>query len=261
MTAHPYTTQLQAGLGLVHETRTLLDLWQPGMDPTELKETALASGLFPGVTARRQRNVVIECFKPRYMAEDCQPANFLKILKPVLSSSELTQLFFLYTCRANPILADFVRQVYWSRFAAGAEAIEKQETEDFIRRSIDDGKTVNRWSDATITRVRNYLLGACSDYGLLGNPLRNGRRISSFRIEPNVVSYLAHDLHFKEVGDNYLLGHEDWALFGLETEDVLAELKRLALTGQIIVQTAGSVVHIAWRAKSMEEHVRVLAQG
>ena len=30
-TAKPYTTQLQAGLGLVNETKTLLYLWVPGM--------------------------------------------------------------------------------------------------------------------------------------------------------------------------------------------------------------------------------------
>ena len=141
MAKPPYTTQLQAGLGLIHETRTLLDLWQPGMTPTDLKETALASGLFPQVAARRLRNVVIECFKPRYMVDDCRPAGYLKVLKPALSSSELTQLFFLYTCRANPILGDFVRDVYWPRFAAGADLIEKLDVEAFIRRGIDDGKT------------------------------------------------------------------------------------------------------------------------
>lgn len=177
MAKPPYTTQLQAGLGLIHETRTLLDLWQPGMTPTDLKETALASGLFPQVAARRLRNVVIECFKPRYMVDDCRPAGYLTVLKPALSSSELTQLFFLYTCRANPILEDFVRDVYWPRFAAGADLIEKLDVEAFIRRGIDDGKTENRWSDATVIRVRNYLLGACSDYGLLGRPIRNGRRV------------------------------------------------------------------------------------
>ena len=50
-----YTTQLQAGLGLVHETRLLLDIWQSGMTPTDLKLEALRSGQFPNVTARRLR--------------------------------------------------------------------------------------------------------------------------------------------------------------------------------------------------------------
>jgi hypothetical protein len=62
----PYTTQLQAGLGLVNETKTLLDLWSPGMSANQLHQVALESGRFPTVTARRLRNIVVECFAPRY---------------------------------------------------------------------------------------------------------------------------------------------------------------------------------------------------
>lgn len=32
-----YTTQLQAGLGLIDETKTLLDLWEPGMTAVQLE--------------------------------------------------------------------------------------------------------------------------------------------------------------------------------------------------------------------------------
>jgi hypothetical protein len=35
-----YTTQLGAGLGLVAETQSLLDLWQPGMDTQALFDVA-----------------------------------------------------------------------------------------------------------------------------------------------------------------------------------------------------------------------------
>jgi hypothetical protein len=51
-------------------------------------------------------------------------------------------------------------------------------------------------------------------------------------------------------------------LFGLtEPEDVLAELKSLALRGELILQSAGTVTHIAWKASSLEEHVNGIAQG
>jgi len=58
----PYTTQLQAGLGPVNETKTLLELWSPGMSANQLHQVALESGRFPTVTARRLRNIVVECF-------------------------------------------------------------------------------------------------------------------------------------------------------------------------------------------------------
>ena len=55
-----YTTQLQAGLGLVNETQLLLGIWQQGMSTTDLFQTALDSGEFPNVTARRLRNIIAE---------------------------------------------------------------------------------------------------------------------------------------------------------------------------------------------------------
>lgn len=259
--ARPYTTQLQAGLGLVDETKILLDLWSPGMSGVDLNKTALRSGAFPNMSARRIRNIVIECFAPRYLRHDAQPAQLLKTLLPRLAAGELVQLFFLYTCRANSVLADFVREVYWDRYTSGAERVLKEDARGFIRRAIDDGKTVKRWSESTIIRVSNYLLGACADFGLLGHRDRSGRRIVPFRIENKIVAILAQELHSQRVGDNSLVSHEDWRLFGLAVKDVKSELRRLTLTGQIILQAAGNVSHIGWKHRTMQEFVDDFAQG
>ena len=87
-----YTTQLQAGAGLVEETRLLLSLYEPGMEPQALLARALDSGLFPRVTARRLRNVVIECFAPRYMREP-DAAWMLKQLTEHVSRAEAPRVF------------------------------------------------------------------------------------------------------------------------------------------------------------------------
>ena len=60
-----YTTQLQAGLGMILETQILLNLWSPGLDAIQLQKLALESGELPNVSARRLRNIVGECFVPR----------------------------------------------------------------------------------------------------------------------------------------------------------------------------------------------------
>jgi hypothetical protein len=49
----PYTTLLGQGLGMVAETRSLLELWADGIQVSELYELALASGRFSQVSARR----------------------------------------------------------------------------------------------------------------------------------------------------------------------------------------------------------------
>jgi hypothetical protein len=55
--------------------------------------------------------------------------------------------------------------------------------------------------------------------------------------------------------------HSEWGLFGFEPADVLQELKRLALRGEIIVQSAAAITQIGWKHKSMEELAHVLVEG
>lgn len=257
----PYTTQLQAGLGLVNETKTLLDLWSPGMSANQLHMVALESGRFPTVTARRLRNIVIECFAPRYLVSGGAPAAHLKRLSATILMADLTQLMLIFTCRANPIFGDFVRNVYWARYAGGYTQITNDDARAFVERGIDDGKTVKRWSETTVRRVSAYLTGCCADYGMLERGLRSNRRILPFHMSSSVAAYLAYELHFSGVGDNAMLNHEDWQLFGMEREDVLEEIKRLSLKGLLIVQAAGDVIRISWKQQDMEALCDVLTQS
>jgi len=249
------------GLGLIDETRTLLAAWSPELSAAALYEEVLRTGKLTGGSAYRLRNIVVRCFANRFLVQDGAPAARMKQLLPRLTPIELRQLLFLYTCRANLVLADFVREVYWGAYEAGARVVTKEHAEAFVRRAIDDGKTPSRWADGQIERMGRYLTGCCSDFGLLGGRTKGGRLIKSFRIEPNVAAYLAHDLHFDGVSDNTLLTHCDWGLFGLAREDVLAELKRLSLKGILLVQSAGDVVRVGWKHPSMEALCDVLAQG
>jgi hypothetical protein len=258
-TAALYSARLSTGLGLVSETQRLLELWQPGMTATVLAAAAMEAGTFPSLSARRVRNIVIEAFGLRFLVEDAQPARFLKAVQGRISTTDFRHLLFVYTCRANPVLADFVRDIYWTRYAAGLDAVPKEDALAFVTRAVADGKTRMRWSETNILRVSQYVLGACADFGLVGTMRAAGRPILPFRITPVVASFLAHDLHFRGLGDNAVVQHPEWMLFGLHPGDVLNEVKRLASDGQFILQSAGGSVHIAWKLKSMEELPDVLA--
>jgi len=255
-----YTTQLQAGLGLLDETRQLLKIYQSGMTASQLYESALASGCFPMVTARRLRNIVSECFAPRYLREP-HVADHLKVLVERFTVAEFDQLLFVYTARANLILADFVCEVYWSRYSAGRSDFQLEDARDFVANSVREGKTQKPWSDTTIKRISSYLVGCCADYGLLTTTGRNQRSISAYRILPRVFAYLAHDLKFNGLGDNQIVSISDWDLFGLERSDVRDQLRRMSLQGLIIFQAASDVVHIGWTYKSMEEVIDVITES
>ena len=251
--AGKYTTRFQAGLGLIQETRLLLGLYEEGMTAAELGRKALKSGLFPTVTARRLRNVVSECFAPRYLAEGGAPARYLKVLLSRLDARELAQLLLLFTARSQAIFADFIRTVYWSKYEEGQRSISNEDASRFVRRALDDGLMEKRWTDTTVRRVSAYLTGCAADYGLLEPGHKTTRRILGSRVLPSIVNYLAYDLHFRSLSDNALVAHADWGLFGLDRDAVLDEIKRASRDGHFIVQSAGEAIRIAWKYASMGE--------
>src|SRR5207237_6237457 len=130
----------------------------------------------------------------------------------------------------------------------------------FIRRAVGLNRTTTRWAESTIIRVSNYLLGTCADFALLGKMQADARAIIPFRITAVTTSVLAHELHFRGLGDSAVVHHSEWALLGLEPADVLQELKLLALRGEIIVQSASAIIQIGWKHKTLEELAHVLAE-
>lgn len=255
-----YTTQLQAGLGLVDETRILLDLFEADMTTGELYTKALDSGLFPSISARRLRNVITECFAPRYLRPPATTQHLKKLNNKGMTSI-LKQLFFLYTVRANQILADFIRENFWECYQSGRDSINIQDARDFVNNAIQEGKTQKPWSDTTIRRISSYLIGCCADFGLLSSARQSTRKILPFRIHEQTAAYLAYDLHFIGLGDNSVVAHPDWQLFGLDKNDVRDELKRLSLKGLLIFQSAGDVSRISWQYKTMEDVIDVIAKS
>lgn len=261
MKSPAYTTQLGAGLGMINETRILLDMWQEGMRGPDLYQGALASGRFPTLAARRLHDLITVGFAQRYLVEGGVPAKRLKALAGILTGREFDQLLFIYTCRTHTILADFVRTVYWPAYSSGREVLTNEEGRAFVTAAIREGKTTSAWSPTLVRRVGSYLTGACADFGLLEGGRLMNRCIQPYWIESRVAAYLAHDLHFAGLGDNALLSHPDWGLFGLERLDVLEQMKRLALKGLLIVQAAGGITRISWQLASMEALLDVLIKN
>lgn len=246
---------------MLDETKVLLDMWVQGMDAKQLYWEALESGQFPGVSARRLKNIVMECFKPRFLVNGGQPAEYLKTLYFSFNNHDIEQMLLIYTCRANVILADFIRDVYWPSYERGQSDISNQDAYDFVVQANRQGMTTKPWSEKTIQRVSSYLTGACADFGLLENGRRRKRKILTYRIEPKVAISLAYELHFAGLGDNTIVAHSDWSLFGLERSDVVAELKRLSFKGAFLIQNAGDIVQIGWKCRDPKELSNVIFKG
>jgi hypothetical protein len=262
MMASQYTTQLQAGLGMIEESIKLLDYFSDDQSVTDLYNEALDSGAFPNVTARRLRNIIAECFSPRFMKAENIPAYVLKGILKDGRKKETEQLFFLATARANKIFYDFVIDVYWPAYTSYNSTIKRDDAKSFILDALSNKKMKSTWSDTTISRVSGYLIGCLSDFHLIDNEKRKSERVAqTFRPLGLVTTLLAYDLHFRGFADNSLISHSDWKLFGFNERDVRDELKRLSRNGYFLIQTANDVVRIGWNYNSWEELLNVILES
>jgi len=255
----PYTTQLQAGLGLIEETKLLLSIYNAGMTAIQLHDNALESGLFPRVSARRLRNVISECFSPRYLKSDS--AKYLKPISLVSPASTFNQFLLVFTALANQILYDFIIEVYWNRYSSGRDTLSSDDAKVFVTNAVHEGKSHKVWSESTIKRVSSYLIGCCADYGLLSSNRSSMRQIQSVRLHEHTLLFFSYWFHSQGIGDNSIISHDMWKIFGLEPTDVKEELKRIAKRDWLILQSAGDVSRISWSFNSLEEVVDVIIKG
>ena len=248
-----YTTELSKGQGAIPEMLAVLEVWEPGMKVVDLKQEVLDTGAIARATAVRVKDIVGRVFSSRFLKDDAKPAvNVKRLLEGELRPTQLTQLFLIYTCRANDILHDFICEVYWPKYGSGAINIKRQDALDFLEASTNIGIISPRWSDTMMLRVARYLTGCLTDFGLAGDDKGGKRELFPFTITPLTALYLTHEIHFSEANDNIILEHPDWKLFGLEPQDVVNELQRVA-NPHFIPQYSGDLLRVSWKHKTMEE--------
>ena len=255
-----YNTGLCKGQGMIPETIRLLEIWEPGASAVELRDKVRREGLLSKATAYRMADIVTRVFAPRYLRREGRPAVWLRVLvRDGMPVKRLNQLLYLYTAREHLILYDFVREVYWPRYAAGAQFLHREDSISFIKAAQATGRIKTRWTDGNNIRIGRYIMAALCDFKLLGDMAGDRRPILPFQPAASTVVYLAHELHFSGVSDAQIIGHPDWELFGLTPTEVLGELRRVGTQARFIVQ-AGDLVRISWGFTSMEECLDVVAQ-
>ncbi|RRJ96053.1 DUF1819 family protein [Opitutaceae bacterium TAV4] len=255
-----YNTGLCKGQGMIPESIRLLEIWEPGVSAVQLRDKVRSEGLLSKATAQRMADIVTRVFAPRYLGIEGRPAIWLrKLLRLGMPVERLSQLLYLHTAREHLILYDFVREIYWPRYSAGAHYLLREDSIDFIKAAQATGRIKSRWTEGNNTRIGRYMMAALHDFKLLGGPEGDRRPILPFAPAQSTVIYLAHELHFSGINDDRLVTHSDWEIFGLTTADVITELRRASGAARFIVQ-AGDIVRISWGFQTMEECLDVVAE-
>ena len=249
-----YSAELAKGQGSIPEILTLLEHWEPGMSSQSLVKMAVEHGLLARSSAMRAKDLVTVVFARRLLADDGRPAADLKYLVERGADRALVrQLILLFTARRQPVIRDYVVDVYWPRAATGTMTIGREEADKFLEDAASDGRISPRWSELMTERVARGLNGTLADFGLLEGHRKSIRTIRPYTILYGTALYLAHEVHFKGYSDTSILESPDWKLFGLERPAVLQRLEQAAQGGHFIMQYAGDLLRIAWRYDSMQD--------
>lgn len=247
-----YTTDLIQGTGLINETIILATVYEPGMSERKLLERVMAEDLLSSATQARAGHIVRYFFRRYVRPDPAVPSYLAQLRHNGASIDDLSQIMFVYTARANPILADFVIQDYFDQVSKGHEGMDILATRTFVERIVAEGKTAKTWSHTTMRSLGQHLTATLIDFRLMNL----AKTFLPFFVRDLTANYLLHELHFRGVADNDLADGPDWALFGLGRYEVLRIMERLAQQGHFIYQSSGELVRIAWHYQSMNDFIK-----
>lgn len=249
-----YTTGLIKGSGLVDETLSLLDLWEPGMNGRRLADLAVEKNVISKATATRTKDIVRE-FSRRYLLEGGKLATYLKKLaQSSVSLNRLKQLFMVYTARTHPILRDFIVNVYWDGVRNNHGYLEHRDANRFLEQALLNENIEIRWTDEVIKKISTRLLTCLRDFDFISADATLKRRIVPYSILPFTAMFISHEIHFSGFSDNSILESPDWALFGIFGKaDVVNVLKQASTDEVFILQYSGDLLRISWKHDTMEE--------
>jgi len=247
-----YNSNLLKGTGLIQEMLVLINAYHPGETAINFQKRVLEEGLLSKSTDSRTIDVVRNIFKTRFLDQKLDVPLYIKTMREkYVSIDVITQLFLVYTCRANPILSDYISEVYFPSAKARKSHVTAEDPKIFIRSALSDGRIQTSWSESTIERVSEHINACLIDFGLVDK----AKRILPFRAIDLTVSYLMHELHFQGFSDMNILHHQDWRIFDLEPSRLASIAERISFKGTFIFQYSGEMLKVGWNYYNMQEFI------
>jgi hypothetical protein len=247
-----YNSNLLKGTGLIQEMLVLIEAYNQGESAQDFQKRVLEEGLLSKSTDNRTIDVVRNIFRTRFLNQKLDVTAYIKSMRNEYVSMEvITQLFLIYTCRANPILADYIYNVYYPIEKKGRSALSSEDSRRFIKDAISQGNIVERWSESTIERVSRHINACLIDFGLVDK----SKQILPFRAIDLTVNYLLHELHFQGYSEMEILHHRDWQIFDLDSSSLVSIAERISFRGTFIFQFSGEILKIGWNYDNMEEFI------
>lgn len=248
-----YSIAICKGSALIDETAALLRSWIPGESLDEFTERVIAEDVLGKATYQRVRDIVRRVFAPRYLRPTDEPARHMKRLLESFGRDAIRDAALIYSSRNDPLLRDATTLIYWPAARMGQMALVPGDLAHFFQEAGADGRIPEAWSQQVATKVARGIIGAWVGFRLIDERHKGVHRILPYTPDDRSIVYLAYLQHVAGLGDDAVIHHPDWGLFGLEPRDLISRLRRLSDAGWWEAQAGGDVVRITWTYESMTE--------
>jgi hypothetical protein len=256
-----FTIAISKGSGLVRESRTLLEAYQPGESIDDLARRVSDQDLLGRATEQRTQDLVRRVFAKRFLEPTPQPGERLKrLLNARPYGRWFPELCLLYACRADATLRGVVEDVYAPAVQLGGRVFTTSSVEAYLRDAEVAGRTLKPWSPEVRRKVARGIAQAMEEFGLLDEISRGHREIRLPDPHPVTIAYLAYDIRDAGASDAEVVSHRDWRLWAQESADVRFRLDALTSYGLWVFQAAGSVTQITWSHANLDEALDAIAR-
>jgi hypothetical protein len=252
-----YNSKIIKAGALLSDTKIVLSVWDPTLSVNENLQRIRRQNLL-GKTSRSRAQAVLAIFKQRYLAEEEVARTLAILVKRQFNGIALDRILYFHTVRADFLLRDVVLEILVPKRSTGHVDVHLREIESGLKKWVEEGKTLGRWGDYTISRVARGILSTLRDFGVLQGAVK--KRIAPIYLPVEAFSYIAFYLKQHQPSGSKLLELPDWKLFFLTREGVERFFFDAHQRGLLEYHVAGSVTRLTFPVSNLEEYANVLTK-
>ena len=247
-----YTAKIIRAPALIHDTKVFLSCWDEALSVDENIQKAISDNIFAR-PARFYVKQFLTAFRERYVFGDERDAALRKLVRRGKDNAVIDRILYYYTTHADNLLYDFVVNYIFAAQSRGVEYISTKDAQEYTKKLSDEGKTSSKWGDTVCNRVARNILTSLRDFHILEGNVK--KRIAPVYLPIEAFLYIAFSIGREVNSGDKVVNHQDWKLFLIDTATVERLFLEAHQRGFLSYQTAGNLMRIEYRFKSIGEVV------
>ncbi len=252
-----YSSRILKAGALLDETKALLSIWDESANTRDNIARFQHENIL-GKASRSRSNDILIAFRQRYLVDENLMRSLILLIKGGCSAEIVDRILYFHTAMSDTLIHDFATDLLWSKYHRGLREVSVNETRDWIKKKIAEGRTIKPWSDSTLIRSASGLVSALRDFGILNG--KKHKQIAPIYVPIGAFCYIAFYLHSLGFSGKSLLESVEWRLFMLYPQDVERLLIEAHQVHLLEYRAAGSVIRIDFPVGTMGDYSRVILE-